>query len=97
MKIPDRVVSRSELQRATGERGTRKWIAVKRVVFDVTECPKWRLNLHEGLHFPGQDLSEEIADAPHSESVFRHDCIEIVGRLEDITTSDTRDQKSEAS
>lgn len=80
---PDRVISPAELKRNTGERGTRMWIAFKGIVYDVTECPKWRLGLHEFLHFPGQDLTSEIADATHGEEVFDHDCVIIVGSLEE--------------
>lgn len=71
-----------ELRRNTGERGTRKYIAYKGVVYDVTDCPKWRGDLHEDLHFPGQDLSSELGEAPHAEDVFRRPCVKIVGRLE---------------
>ncbi|MHB8776984.1 MAG: cytochrome b5-like heme/steroid binding domain-containing protein [Anaerolineales bacterium] len=51
--IPERVVQPAELKRNTGERGTRKFIAFNGIVYDVTDCPKWRLGLHENLHFPG--------------------------------------------
>lgn len=77
----DRTVSLPELKRNTGERGTRMWIAFKGIVYDVTDCPKWRLGLHEHLHFPGQDLTSEIVDAPHEAEVFKHDCVKIVGIL----------------
>ena len=79
--IPDRVISEIELKRSTGERGTRKFIAYKGIVYDVTDCPKWRTEMHEFLHFPGQDLTSEIPDAPHQEEVFKHDCVKIVGKL----------------
>ncbi len=81
MIIPDKIVSEMELKRGTGERGTRKLIAYKGIVYDVTGCPKWRLDMHEFLHFPGQDLTSELPDAPHKEEVFIHDCVKIVGRL----------------
>jgi len=82
MNIPDRVVSSAELKRNTGERGSRKFIAHQGIVYDVTDCPKWRLDMHEWLHFPGQDLTSELPEAPHKEEVFKHDCVKIVGRLE---------------
>lgn len=83
MTLPDRLISILELKRSTGERGTRKLIAYKGIVYDVTDCPKWRQNMHENLHFPGQDLTSELPEAPHAEEVFKHDCVKIVGRLED--------------
>lgn len=86
MNLPDRIVSLAELKRNTGERGTRKFIAYQGVVYDVTDCPKWRLEMHERLHFPGQDLTGELPEAPHKEEVFKHDCVIAVGRLESAQT-----------
>mgnify|MGYP001324060221 CR=1 FL=1 len=82
MRTPDTIISYEELKRNTGERGTRKLIAYKGIVYDVTDCPKWRLDMHEWLHFPGQDLTSELPEAPHGEDVFRHDCVVVVGRLD---------------
>lgn len=83
MNAPKRIVPLAELKRNTGERGTRKFVAHGGIVYDVTDCPKWRLDLHENLHFPGQDLTTELPEAPHKEEVFSRDCIRIVGRLEE--------------
>lgn len=80
--VPERVVSQLELKRSTGEQGTRKLIAYQGVVYDVTDCPKWRTDLHEQLHFPGQDLSGELPEAPHNEEVFSRPCVKIIGTLE---------------
>ncbi|MCQ3938846.1 MAG: cytochrome b5 [Chloroflexi bacterium] len=82
MIVPDRLITLQELKRGTGERGTRKLVAYNGIVYDVTDCPKWRLDLHENLHFPGQDLTSELPEAPHKEEVFKHDCVKIVGKLE---------------
>ena len=70
-----------ELRRNAGERGARKWIAFDGIVYDVTDCPKWRTEMHELLHFPGQDLTSELPDAPHKREVFGHPCVKIVGKL----------------
>ena len=77
----DQTISLPELKRNTGERGTRMWIAFKGTVYDVTDCPKRRLGLHEFLHFPGQDLTDELQEAPHMDEVFNHDCVKVIGRL----------------
>lgn len=82
MIVPDLLITLQELKRGTGERGTRKLVAYNGIVYDVTDCPKWRLDLHENLHFPGQDLTSELPEAPHKEEVFKHDCVKIVGKLE---------------
>jgi predicted heme/steroid binding protein len=82
MDIPDRLVTLLELRRNNGDRGSRKFIAYNGIVYDVTDCPKWRMDMHERLHFPGQDLTSELPDAPHKTEVFLHDCVTIIGRLE---------------
>lgn len=82
MEIPERLVTQMELRRNTGERGTRKFIAHHGIVYDVTDCPKWHNDLHESLHFAGQDLTGEFPDAPHGEEVFRRPCVRVIGRLE---------------
>ncbi len=82
MDIPGRFISDLELRRHNGERGARKFVAYKGIVYDVTDCPKWRLDLHENLHFSGQDLTSELPEAPHEEDVFTRPCVKAVGRLE---------------
>lgn len=81
MTIPDRIITEAELRRNTGERGTRKFIAYDGIIYDVTDCPKWRLDLHENLHFPGQDLTTELPEAPHKEEVFSRPCVKAIGKL----------------
>ena len=81
MSIPDRIITEMELRRNTGERGTRKFIAYDGIIYDVTDCPKWRLDLHENLHFPGQDLTSSLPEAPHKEEVFSRPCVKAIGKL----------------
>jgi predicted heme/steroid binding protein len=82
MESTDRIISMTELRRSTGERGTRMYVAYKGLVYDVTECPRWKRGLHESLHFPGQDLTGEMRQASHMEEVLRRPCVKMVGRLE---------------
>ncbi len=76
-----RYFTEQELRAFTGERGRPIYVAFAGVVYDLTDCPKWRRGLHENLHWPGQDLTPELADAPHTASVFEHPCAQVVGRL----------------
>lgn len=76
-----RIISPIELRRNSGDRGTPKWIAYQGIVYDVSDCPRWRRELHERLHFAGQDLTSELGDAPHAENVFTRPCVKTVGRL----------------
>jgi predicted heme/steroid binding protein len=84
MIVPDRLITETELRRNTGERGSRKFVAYHGIVYDVTECPKWRLDLHENLHFPGQDLTSELREAPHQEDVFTRPCVKAIGKLQTL-------------
>jgi predicted heme/steroid binding protein len=74
-------VSEADLREHNGERGARLWIAHAGVVYDVTDCPKWRTGLHEEMHFPGQDLTEELPEAPHGREVLDRPCVKIIGLL----------------
>ncbi len=37
--------------------------------------------MHEHLHWPGQDLTNELPDAPHKDEVFTRPCVKRVGIL----------------
>ncbi|MEJ2600398.1 MAG: cytochrome b5 domain-containing protein [Anaerolineales bacterium] len=77
---PTRVFTVQELLRYDGEAGP-MYIAHQGIVYDVSDCPKWRSGLHENQHFPGQDLTGEIPEAPHGKEVFDHPCVRRVGLL----------------
>lgn len=77
----ERLITLAELRRNNGDFGSRKYIAYQGIVYDVTDCPRWRLDMHEREHFPGQDLTSELPDAPHKADVFSRPCVKIIGRL----------------
>lgn len=52
------------------------WVAYKGVIYDVRKSRLWRAGKHYE-HWAGQDLTEELADAPHNVNVF--DKFEAVG------------------
>jgi predicted heme/steroid binding protein len=79
MNIPDRIITELELRHNTGECGSCKFTDHKGIVYDLTDCPKWRNDLHENLYFPGQNLACEIEKAPHKKDVFTHPCVIIMG------------------
>ena len=78
---PERWVSMHELRRSTGERGAPMWVAVDGIVYDVSQCDRWRTGLHEGQHFPGQELTQEFTETPHGVEVWGHPCVRRIGRL----------------
>ena len=45
-------------------------------------APSGALDLHEQLHFPGQDLTSELPEAPHKEDVFSRPCVKVIGKLQ---------------
>lgn len=75
-----REISIQELRKCDGSsRKNPVYIAYKGLVYDVTTSSFWRTGLHRDLHFAGQDLTDEIADAPHSDLVFHK--FPVVGKL----------------
>jgi len=83
MDIPERSITDLELRRKNGDDDSPKWIAYEGIVYDVTDCPRWQKELHERLHFPGQDLTSELPEAPHKADVFTRPCVKVVGRLKE--------------
>ncbi len=45
------------------------WVAYKGFIYDVTTSRLWRKGKHYE-HWAGQDLTPELKDAPHTETVF---------------------------
>jgi predicted heme/steroid binding protein len=80
-EAPEREFSERELRAYLGERGMPMYVAHAGIVYDVTRCPKWRRGIHENQHWPGQDLTPEMDEAPHTADVFNHPCVKRVGRL----------------
>lgn len=54
------------------------WVAYRGTIYDVSESRLWRNGKHYE-HWAGQDLTEELRLAPHTERVFER--FPVVGRL----------------
>lgn len=63
-------LTRNELALRNGQDREEVWIAFKGDVYDVSESRLWREGKHYE-HWAGQDLTEELSDAPHTEAVFK--------------------------
>ena len=72
------VYSRSQLALRNGQDKPQIWVAYKGVIYNVTESRLWRNGKHYE-HWAGQDLTAELADAPHTEKVFER--FTAIGRL----------------
>lgn len=45
------------------------WVAYHGKIYDVSASRLWKKGMHYE-HWAGQDLTEELKDAPHTEKVF---------------------------
>lgn len=70
--------SRSQLALRNGQDRPEIWIAYRGIIYDVTHSRLWRNGMHYE-HWAGQDLTDELPDAPHTERVFEG--LEVVGKL----------------
>lgn len=46
------------------------WCAYDSLIYDISDSKLWR-NGHHYEHWAGQDLTDELKDAPHNADVFR--------------------------
>ena len=63
------VYTRSQLALRNGQDKPQIWIAYRQLIYDVTESRLW-LNGKHYEHWAGQDLTEELSEAPHTHEVF---------------------------
>jgi predicted heme/steroid binding protein len=63
------VYTKSQLALRNGQDKPQIWVAYKGDIYDVTESRLWRNGKHYE-HWAGQDLTDELADAPHTQAVF---------------------------
>ncbi|MBK6482604.1 MAG: hypothetical protein KBF32_09165 [Chitinophagales bacterium] len=76
MAVPE--FTRSQLALRNGQDKPQIWVAYRGIIYDLTDSRLWR-NGHHYEHWAGQDLTEELKDAPHTDLVFEG--WEIVGTL----------------
>lgn len=70
--------SRSHLALRNGQDKPEIWVAYKGMIYDVSRSKLWRKGNHYE-HWAGQDLTDELKDAPHNENVF--DKFKVIGVL----------------
>lgn len=54
------------------------WCAYKGMIYDLSNSRLWRNGKHYE-HWAGQDLTDELRDAPHTEKVFER--FPLIGKL----------------
>ena len=70
--------TKSQLALRNGQDKPEIWVAYQGIIFDVTESRLWRKGQHYE-HWAGQDLTDELPDAPHSHEVFER--FKAIGQL----------------
>lgn len=70
--------TRQQLALRNGQDKPEIWVAYKGRIYDVSSSRLWRNGKHYE-HWAGQDLTDELPDAPHTENVF--DKFETIGQL----------------
>ncbi len=76
MNLPTYTLSQLALR--NGQDKPEIWVAYQGLIYDVSNSRLWREGKHYE-HWAGQDLTEELKDAPHTAHVF--DKFEPVGKL----------------
>ncbi|MDT8443376.1 MAG: cytochrome b5 domain-containing protein [Desulfuromonadales bacterium] len=71
----------TELAGYDGQDGRRAYIAVNGTIYDVTDSPLWKDGRHHPDHQAGQDLTDELAKAPHVRTVVER--FPVAGTLEE--------------
>lgn len=72
------IITRSQLSLRNGQDKPEVWIAFKGNVYDVSGSRLWKMGKHYE-HWAGQDLTDELKDAPHTDQVFEK--FKIIGKL----------------
>ncbi|MBD3749953.1 MAG: cytochrome b5 [Sphingobacteriales bacterium] len=70
--------TKSQLALRNGQDKPQIWVAYLGDIYDVTESRLWRNGKHYE-HWAGQDLTDELKDAPHTQKVFEK--FKVIGRL----------------
>lgn len=78
MELP--IYTKQQLALRNGQDKPEIWIAYKGMIYDVGESRLWKNGKHYE-HWAGQDLTAELKDAPHTETVFEK--MKIIGKLID--------------
>jgi predicted heme/steroid binding protein len=72
------LITRAQLALRNGQDKPEVWVALHGIVYDVTTSRLWRNGKHYE-HWAGQDLTDELKDAPHNANVF--DKFHPIGKL----------------
>ncbi|HRJ28707.1 MAG TPA: cytochrome b5 domain-containing protein [Cyclobacteriaceae bacterium] len=72
------IYTTAQLALRNGQDKPQVWFAFRGMIYEVTESRLWKTGKHYE-HWAGQDLTDELKDAPHTDKVF--DKFKVIGRL----------------
>ena len=72
------VYTKAQLALRNGQDKPEVWVAYLGLIYEVTSSRLWRAGKHYE-HWAGQDLTDELKDAPHTDKVF--DKFKVIGKL----------------
>lgn len=61
--------TKQQLALRNGQDKPEIWVAFNGLIYDVSSSRLWKKGMHYE-HWAGQDLTNELEDAPHTEKVF---------------------------
>jgi predicted heme/steroid binding protein len=70
--------TKSQLALRNGQDKPEIWVAYKGIIYDVSRSRLWFKGKHYE-HWAGQDLTDELPEAPHTDEVFTR--FDAVGKL----------------
>ncbi len=76
MELPS--YTKQQLALRNGQDKPQIWIAYKGLIYDVGSSRLWKNGKHYE-HWAGQDLTDELPDAPHTDAVFEK--FDVIGQL----------------
>lgn len=72
------LITKKQLALRNGQDKPEVWVAFKGLIYDVGSSRLWRNGTHY-THWAGQDLTDEMLDAPHTEKVLSK--FKVIGKL----------------
>lgn len=72
------IVSERVLALRNGQDKPEIWVAYRGIIYDVSKSRLWKKGMHYE-HWAGQDLTDELPDAPHGAEVFKE--FPVIGKL----------------
>lgn len=73
-----KLFTKNQLALRNGQDREEIWIAYQGVIYDVSHSRLWREGKHYE-HWAGQDLTDELPEAPHDSKVFEK--LQVIGKI----------------